>query len=194
MTTATMKRILKSFNITNNFEDLQIPAMKTLFMNTNQGLDYHRDFLTFDMSTETLKIKQMKAIQVSDELETENIKVGEDDVIYFNLKMYRNSPSKVEKIAKDDKVLLIDKRTNSSDGTFTVQMVGRSFIQLDKPINVEFYHKLVYVKNNNYIKPDPLDKFKFYVYTPYTKNAYDIYLPFNEIIGIEMQSGYVGMS
>lgn len=57
MTSTKMKRILTGIGIT-KFENAQTPEIKTICMSTNQGINPHRDFMTFDFDNELIKIKQ----------------------------------------------------------------------------------------------------------------------------------------
>ena len=54
-----IEALMKSLKIEKN-KLVQVPGLRTIFMSTNQGLDYHENFLYFDTENELLKMKEYK--------------------------------------------------------------------------------------------------------------------------------------
>ena len=61
MTSAKMTAVLDKLGISANTET-QAPLIKTILLDNNQGIDYHRDLITFDTTNELIKIKFNKPL------------------------------------------------------------------------------------------------------------------------------------
>lgn len=195
MTGKKMLSLLNRLDLKAN-EMIQTPEIRTLFLTTNQGIDYHRDFIYFDTANEMIKIKQYKANGAAGRI-NEHFDLSADKKTLSSLgKIYYTHPKyQFRRILPGDKLFILNRADGSIEKTtYTVESAGQYQIRIDKEL---IFNKdtqvLCYSEDGNMVQ-DLVDKSLFLKYTPYTNNKFDIYLDMNALLGIELQSKLAGNS
>lgn len=194
MTFAQVKRIFEGAGYSTTGV-IQTPLIKTLVFTTNQGIDYHRDFLSFDETLNLLKIKQYNYKPING--------IFADFVIDGN---NLSSSSNIARLNKfypfrsprvGDIVFLVDSAGTIASKTYTITWREFNSIQLDKEItNYSSDKTICYADPEFYTSAvaDPLDKYLFFYYSPYTSRTADVYIDLTYFMGIEATSNHLGNS
>lgn len=194
MKTSQIKRILEGLGYEID-QVVQIPEIRALISGSNQGINYHEDFLKFK-SSGIISIKRYKYKPVSGRLSNMVIFNGKNILssqsnLYIRHNFY---PFRAPKIG--DTVFFIDNSGKIISEKSKIIAIANKQITLDNDISS-------YRKNDTQIVYTDTELFDssvqdkrtpalFFKYNEITKYTSDIYLDLSQLIGIEMHSGKIG--
>lgn len=194
MTTTQIKTILERLGVNYSESNIQIPQFSAILGSTNQGVDYRKDFFTFDFDAEVVKIKRYipkaangrvsKFLQSGGSLRPYGPKVCLSHPVF----PFRNAKS-------GDYVFGLNKQTLEIETEYLVLDSGVKFIVIDSDdtLNQKKYCYLYSTKDlMSAASQDPVDKSLYLVYEPLTDYDYDLVIDMNQIIGFEIRSERVG--
>ena len=178
---------------------IQIPALQTIFMTTNQGIQFREDFITLDFENEILKIKKYQPFGMSGVLvnyKFENSKLLRSKTQIY--KLHKDLPFRKPK--SGDKLIVFNKKAKTKT-EYNILTAGETFIELENEItNFEEINEndfsLIYV-SGTYFKNcsvDIMDPTLYLIYKQYSNYKYDTYLDMGYILGFEIASAHVGNS
>ena len=198
MTAAKIKRILNGAKI--DYSGItQIPQLRTIYLASNQGIDYRRDFIYFDFANEMIKIKKYTPKRAAGRIgkcsfgdETHTWIIGNISSFYMEHKEYKYPIAQLGFI-----LFTVNKETGAIINQYDIIDSGMNFIKTNKEIKfnpkTEF---LCYSTKEDFgsMVQDEKDKSVFLKYTPMTENKYDIFLDMAYVLGFEFISERVGNS
>ena len=196
MTSAKMTAVLDKLGISANTET-QAPLIKTILLDNNQGIDYHRDLITFDTTNELIKIKFRTAEAVNGCLVGTEIDGDNGTILKSEGAIYsENNKFPFRRPLIGDTVYGFDKN-NKAVKKGIITAVGKKFIVLDTGLKKEdLTNGLIYCSESKFAtsEQDPLDNKLFLTYKNYSSNKYDVYLDMNKVIGFELRTSRLGNS
>jgi len=194
MTFAQVKRIFEGAGYSTT-GIIQTPLIKTLVFTTNQGIDYHRDFISFDEDLNLMKIKQYNYKAINGIFDgftvSANVLKSETTISRIN-KFY---PFRNPRVG--DIVFIVDSTGAIEANTYTITWREFNSITLDRELTGYNSTKVIcYADPELYSSAvaDPLDKYLFFYYSPYTTRDADVFIDLTYFMGIEAISTHAGNS
>lgn len=202
MTETQIKRICSSLGVVEN-EFIQVPLLRTILMETNQGIEYHQDFIKVNTHENFIEIKQYHPI-IKSGLISPNVVIDNDDndnpkcstlkVSMPNAPIWRHDKYfSFRNSHAGDKLLRLS-ATGATLESHKIIAVNFRKIYLDSIINpLDSGESYIYLDGETTTaKQDLLDPKLFFEYKPMSNNYADIYIQFDAITGFELVSEKVG--
>lgn len=202
MTKDQITRICSSLGVVTD-QFVQVPTLRAILTETNQGLEYHQDFINFNTENEFVEIKEYTP-EIKSGIISPNAVISDDEednpkqstlkvsITHAPIwKRDRYYPFRMPKV--NDKVIKL-----SSSGSIleSHKIIAVNFkkIYLDSVMNkLETGESLVYLDGaTTTAKQDIKNPKLFFDYIPISNNAADIYIQFDAITGFELVSEKVG--
>lgn len=194
MKTSQIKRILEGLGHEID-QVIQIPEIRALISGSNQGINYHEDFLKFK-SSGIISIKRYEYKPISGRLSNNVVFNGKEVVssqsnLYIRHNFY---PFRAPKVG--DTVFFIDNSGKIISKKSKINSIISKQITLDEDISS--YRKddcqIIYADTDLFESSiqDKRTPALFFKYNEITKYTSDIYLDLSQLIGIEMHSGKMG--
>lgn len=194
MTSKKMEALLEKLGISANTE-VQTPEIRTILLDNNQGVDYHRDLITFDTTNELIKIKFRYAKAVNGILLGTIIDGDNSNILKSDGPIYSvNSKYQFRKPIEGDVVYTFDKNKKAVKVGNIVGITKKAIILDGSMSTDDIKNGLIYCSTTDFAtsEQDPGDSKLFLSYTNYSSNKFDVYLDMNRVIGFEFKTSRIG--
>lgn len=195
MNISQIKRILSGLGYESDTA-VQISELRALLMTTNQGMNHHEEFLTYDSENNLICIKKFKYKVISGRL-SNNVTIKDNDIVPNGNNLYiRHSiyPFRAPRIG--DNVFLINKDGKIVSDIFNIESISSMQITLSGSLSKfkNDEHFIVYADPSSFNKSvqDKETPALYFEYTPLSENVYDMYLDGALLLGVELKSSLPG--
>lgn len=196
MNNSQIRRILSGLKYSTDTR-IQTPEFRALILSENQGIDYKREFITFDTENSLIRIKKFTYNVISGRISS-NVTINGQELRANNSLYLRHNlyPFRAPRIG--DKIIIIKSDGKYNDSGLTIETTATNYLKLTGELTSKIFDKttdqICYADPYWFDKSvqDPVTPALFFNYTEVSNHNDDVFLDTNDLIGIEMQSSLLG--